>query len=135
MSSRRSCPSDWAEEKAAEIRRTWERHIGGVEPYNGTMESLIAQALREAEQRGKAEEQRRHRPFPIMGVGPIPWSLMEPGREQAMRNHNQTLERLAERGGLDPVEAVGALLGLRWRDLRRVAAAIKEQAGTTKEPA
>jgi hypothetical protein len=34
----------------------------------------------------------------------VPWSLVEPHREQAYANHCQTLERLAERGGLAPVE-------------------------------
>ena len=34
----------------------------------------------------------------------VPWSFVEPHREQAERNHDQTLERLNERGGLDPVE-------------------------------
>lgn len=34
----------------------------------------------------------------------IPWSLVEQWREQAERNHGQTLERLNERGGLAPEE-------------------------------
>ena len=34
----------------------------------------------------------------------VPWSVVEPHSRQAMRNHDQTLERLAERGGLSPVE-------------------------------
>lgn len=34
----------------------------------------------------------------------IPWSLAETFRQQAERNHGQTLERLAERGGLSPEE-------------------------------
>lgn len=39
----------------------------------------------------------------------IPWKMIEPHREQAKRNHDQTLERLAERGGLDPAELVAVL--------------------------
>lgn len=40
----------------------------------------------------------------------IPWEVIEPHREQAQRNHRgQTLERLAERGGLCPVEMVSVL--------------------------
>ena len=41
----------------------------------------------------------------------IPWGIVEPGREQAMRNHDQTLERLAERGGLTPGELRCAIEG------------------------
>lgn len=34
----------------------------------------------------------------------VPWSFAEAFREQAMENHGQTLERLAQRGGLSPEE-------------------------------
>ena len=34
----------------------------------------------------------------------IPWSLIEPHRRQAQTNHYQTIEELAQRGGLDPIE-------------------------------
>jgi len=34
----------------------------------------------------------------------VPWSFVEPHRAQALANHSQTLERLAERGGLAPSE-------------------------------
>lgn len=34
----------------------------------------------------------------------LPWSLVDPWRAQAERNHYQTLERLNERGGLSPRE-------------------------------
>lgn len=45
----------------------------------------------------------------------VPWSLVEPDRRQAKRNHSQTLERLAQRGGLSPHELLATLEG---RDLR-----------------
>lgn len=48
----------------------------------------------------------------IMGIkgtvgspGSIPWDLIEPFDARAKKNHDQTLERLNERGGIDPVEA------------------------------
>lgn len=57
--------------------------------------------------------------FPIMQVYPedkypypikeIPWTLIAPHENQAQRNHSQTLERLAARGGLSPMEAVAVL--------------------------
>lgn len=53
--------------------------------------------------------------FPIMGGPPIPWSAMAPHEAQAASNHGQTLERLAERGGLSPGEAVAVMSGRRWR--------------------
>lgn len=43
----------------------------------------------------------------LLGAGMpryVPWSFVEPHRQRAMKNHNQTLERLAERGGLSPYE-------------------------------
>jgi hypothetical protein len=39
----------------------------------------------------------------------IPWALIEPHRAQAQRNHGQSLERLAERGGLGAEEAVAVI--------------------------
>jgi len=41
----------------------------------------------------------------------ISWEVAELLRDQAYRNHGQTLERLAERGGLSPFEAACALAG------------------------
>lgn len=34
----------------------------------------------------------------------VPWTLVEPWRQQIESNHGQTLERLNERGGLAPDE-------------------------------
>lgn len=69
----------------------------------------------------------RSRPFPIQiprwkpsgpnytGPTMLPWSLMLPHEAQAMRNHGgQTLDRLAERGGLGPSEAVAVLCDREW---------------------
>lgn len=47
----------------------------------------------------------------------IPWEFAELARDQAFRNHDQTLERLAERGGLDPIEFYGACHGMNWIQL------------------
>lgn len=46
----------------------------------------------------------------------VPWSLLAPHEAQAVRNHDQTLQRLAERGGLSPAEMVAVIegRGLRW---------------------
>ncbi|MGR0185492.1 hypothetical protein [Azospirillum aestuarii] len=39
----------------------------------------------------------------------IAWGLVAPHRAQAQINHGQTLERLAERGGLAPCELLAVL--------------------------
>ncbi len=44
----------------------------------------------------------------------IPWSVIEPHAKQAMRNHDQTLGQLAERGGLSVNEMVCVLEDRRW---------------------
>lgn len=65
----------------------------------------------------KAELARlKGRRFPIMDAGfSIPWTMIAPFEQQARRNHDQSLERLAERGGLDPVEALAVLDGKKLR--------------------
>lgn len=51
------------------------------------------------------------------GVVCIPWDMILPHERQALRNHSQTLKRLAERGGLSASEAVAVLED---RDFRRM---------------
>lgn len=64
------------------------------------------------------------RQFPIMvgyrgTPGPcpsaIPWEAIAPYEGHALENHQQTLEKLASRGGLDPVEAYFVMTGHRWK--------------------
>lgn len=52
----------------------------------------------------------------------LPWSLLAPHERQAQANHGQTLERLAERGGLGLCEAVAILEDRRWRRMPRAEA-------------
>lgn len=47
--------------------------------------------------------------FPIQGGPALRWEMIEPHAGQASHNHGQSLERLAERGGLSPYEAVAVL--------------------------
>jgi len=61
------------------------------------------------------------KPFPIMGndkIKSVPWWLVETARGQLQRNHGQTIELLAKRGGLDVLELAGALTGRKWGQLR-----------------
>lgn len=62
-----------------------------------------------------------NRTFPIQTCGiagaprHIPWDVIAPHEAQAVLNHGgQTLERLAERCGLSPCEAVAVLEDRRW---------------------
>lgn len=58
------------------------------------------------------DEERRLIPLPIR-LTKVPWSVIAPHEAQAQRNHGgQTLERLAERGGLCAKEALAVLLDL-----------------------
>lgn len=51
------------------------------------------------------------------GIKSVPWAIVAPHERRAELNHGQTLERLAERGGLTLVE-IGLLLCNRpYRDL------------------
>ncbi len=45
----------------------------------------------------------------------VPWALLAPHEAQAQINHGQSLERLAERGGLSPCEALAIIEDRRWR--------------------
>lgn len=56
------------------------------------------------------------RRFPIMPGPSVPWRLVEPYARQIYDNHEQTLERLAERGGLDPTELWCAVHSKRLRE-------------------
>lgn len=61
---------------------------------------------------------RERRVWQALGVPrAIPWRLLEPHAKQAWSNHGQTLERLAQRGGLCPIEAVAVLEDRAYRTL------------------
>lgn len=57
--------------------------------------------------------------FPIL-VGQrqawVPWSVLAPHEKQAHRNHGQSLERLAERGGLAIQEAAALVTDQSWME-------------------
>jgi len=64
--------------------------------------------------------------FPILGnyvkEGEVPWDFVAPHEAQAKRNHDQSLERLAERGGLSWLELYAVLTGRRFWDIRSLSA-------------
>lgn len=61
---------------------------------------------------------KEERQFPILPSSEnysIPWGLIAPHEEQALKNHGQTLERLAQRHGLSFCEAVAIIEDRPWR--------------------
>lgn len=44
----------------------------------------------------------------------VPWEFVAPHEKQAKRNHDQTLQRLSERGGLSPMELVCVIEGRKF---------------------
>ena len=55
--------------------------------------------------------------MPIMGatlLSEIPWAFIAPHDAQARSNHSQSLERLAQRGGLAACEALDIVEGRKW---------------------
>lgn len=57
--------------------------------------------------------------MPIMSskhLKSMPMAMLD--EKQAMRNHGQTLKRLAERGGLCATEALAIMDGLRWGSVK-----------------
>jgi len=68
------------------------------------------------------------RRFPIMDGPSIPWRLIAPHERQALANHSQNLEDLAEREGLCCSEAVAVLEDRRWcsMDLGAAKARLRE---------
>ena len=61
------------------------------------------------------------RTFPILNhkrdnfpLASVPWEFVAPHEAQARRNHDQTLRRLAERGGLSAKEMLAVVTGRNW---------------------
>lgn len=52
----------------------------------------------------------------------LPWEMIATHEPQALRNHGQTIERLAERGGLSHKEALAVIEGKDFYDLPETAA-------------
>lgn len=60
-----------------------------------------------------------HEPYPILGTRPqqyIPRGLLMIHEGQAWENHGQSLDQLAQRGGLSWAEALAIIEGKSWRD-------------------
>jgi hypothetical protein len=58
------------------------------------------------------EARRNKTPYP----SEFPWKLIEAHNAQAQSNHSQTLERLAQRGGLSPLEIWCVVNDKKWHN-------------------
>ena len=47
----------------------------------------------------------------------IPWAMIQPHEATALKNHQQSLETLAQRGGLSSCEAVAILEDRAWSEI------------------
>jgi hypothetical protein len=54
------------------------------------------------------------RKWPVDVPRSVPWEFLAPHERQALRNHDQSLARLNERGGLSPSEMVRILEDRSW---------------------
>ena len=62
------------------------------------------------------------RMFPILQdpqIKCIPWAVLATHEKQALTNHSQTFERLAQRGGLSPAEACAIIADITWSEIRK----------------
>ena len=50
----------------------------------------------------------------------VPWELVKDHEKQALKNHDQSVQRLAERGGLDHLELVAVLTDRTWGEVERL---------------
>lgn len=77
------------------------------------LESLINQV-------DMLKEDEQHLPYPILGTRPqqyIPKGLLMTHKRYAWINHGQSLDQLAQRGGLSWTEALAIISGKLWKDV------------------
>lgn len=65
---------------------------------------------------------RLRRDGALLVVVAVPWDLMVAHEKQCLKNHSQTVKRLAERGGLSLCEAVAVLEDRDWTRMSDLAA-------------
>lgn len=97
------------EAKAYVVESASHRGITHLVPYRSVTQ-MVPRRFPVLRQGLTPDERRLRCPYSI------PWSVIEPHAAQAQRNHDQTLERLAQRGGLDPRELLAVLNDRHWRD-------------------
>lgn len=100
-------------------------------PVSEAVIADVAQAIADSRERATNAERAacwcRTKTFRVMDAPTgcpqlVPWWLLAPFEPQAIENHGQTLERLNERGGLDPSEMLAVIEGRRWHRMDDVEA-------------
>lgn len=103
--------ADWRKARARNALAALSRlKVREAEVLNDAWEPETPKNAREL----AAQWERR---YPIQDGPSVPWYVMEPFEHQCQINHNQTLERIAERGGFGSAEAYAVTHGLKHRDL------------------
>ena len=68
---------------------------------------------------------RPKREFPVLYSGKrtwrrtVPWEILSAHKDRAEENHSQTLEELARRGGLDPLEMLAIIIDKPYLEIAR----------------
>lgn len=98
--------------------------LGGACPdgvREGKQDSLsLVQAMAAAEQRGMIAARDARKKFPVLGSSTtVDFQLVADHGKQAKTNHSQTVERLAERGGLSWEELHAVLNNQAFRKIDR----------------
>lgn len=97
--------------------------VGGQDGPPGSMDTLTREDSEDTSAPLPAENVAMNKTFPILKPIPgclsrIPWDMIAPHENQALRNHDgQSLEGLARRGGLDYSEALAVLRDERFRSI------------------
>jgi hypothetical protein len=77
-----------------------------------------------------AKTHLQHKKFPVLRGGHkktipealdyVPWPMLQPHEKHAEKNHQQTLQVLASRGGLSPQEIVAIMKGSSWEEMKTI---------------
>ena len=57
-----------------------------------------------------------NKPYPIQGGPSVPWYIMLPHERRSKRNHDQSIRRIAQRGGFGAAEAFCIVNNLGWHE-------------------
>ncbi len=98
-----TCAACWDKTKTADMWRlaaAW-----GAERAQAAADLAALKRLTDASRR-----------FPLLDGPSVPWSRIAPHERQAQANHGQTIQRLAERGGLSCAEFWFVMNDKKWDD-------------------
>lgn len=109
----------WQAERERNIRTDWRKcpNCSVDWPHPSETSSFVCPSCRAAADRAALERLRdTSRQFPLQDGPSVPWSCIAPHERQAQANHYQTIQRLAERGGLSCAEFWFVMNDKKWDD-------------------